>query len=87
MSAKRLNGKTADVYYHAVPPPDSNPDPSNNWSTKLQDVWNEHGFVEQLNFPAREVQFIWHVLASASTVDIEKHFQNFLNRHKSTVSR
>ena len=24
----------------------SNPDPSNNWTTKLEDVWNEHGFVE-----------------------------------------
>ena len=53
MSARRLNDKTADMYYHAVPV--SNPDPSNHWSTKLQDVWNEHGFVEKLNFPAREV--------------------------------
>ena len=55
MIARRLNGKTADMYYHAVPAPVSNPDPSNHWSTKLQNVWNEHGFVEQLDFPAREV--------------------------------
>ena len=26
----------------------SNPDPSNNWTTKLDDVWNEHGFVKTL---------------------------------------
>ena len=33
----------------------SNPDPSNNWATKLEDVWDEHGFVETLNLAAREV--------------------------------
>ena len=27
----------------------SNPDPSNNWATKLEDAWNEHGFAENLN--------------------------------------
>ena len=36
----------------------SNPDPSNNWTTKLEDVGNEHGFVEQMNVAAREVRFI-----------------------------
>ena len=36
----------------------SNPDPSNTWATKLEDVWNEHGFVEILNLAAREVRFI-----------------------------
>ena len=48
----------------------SNPDPSNNWSTK---------FVEQLNLTAPQVQFIWHVLPGASTVDTKEHSQNHLN--------
>ena len=33
----------------------SNPDPRDKWATKLEDVWNEHGFVEQLNLAAPEV--------------------------------
>ena len=40
----------------------SNPDPSNDRGTKLEDVWNEDGFVEQISRAAREVQFTWHVL-------------------------
>ena len=57
----------------------SNPDPSNSWTTKLEDVWNEHGCVETLNLATREVQFIWHILPGASTLDIEKHIQRYLN--------
>ena len=56
----------------------SNSDPSNNWATILEDEWNEHGFVEQLNLAAREVQFVWHVLPRASTLNIKKHIQRFL---------
>ena len=32
-----------DTLCAAVP----NPDPSTDWSRKLEDVWNEHGFVEK----------------------------------------
>ena len=39
----------------------SNPDPSNNWVAKLDEVWNEHGFDDRLNSVSREVQFVWHV--------------------------
>ena len=31
---------------------------SDSWAMKLEDVWNEHGFVEKLNLAAREGQFI-----------------------------
>ena len=31
----------------------SNPEPSNNWVTKLEDVWNEHGFVQKFNLAAQ----------------------------------
>ena len=34
----------------------SNPDPSNTWATKLDEVWNEHGFDEKLNVAARKVK-------------------------------
>ena len=36
----------------------SNPDPTNIWVAKLFGVWNEHGFDEQLNLAARDVQFV-----------------------------
>ena len=36
----------------------SNPDLRNNWATKLDVVWNEHGSDEKWNLAAREVQFI-----------------------------
>ena len=39
----------------------SDPDPSNNWATTLEDAVSEHGCVDKLNVAAREVQFIWHV--------------------------
>ena len=54
----------------------SNPEPSNNWATKLEDVWLEHGFVEKL--PGREMQFSFRVLPGAS-IDIKKHIQEYLN--------
>ena len=38
-----------------------------------------HGFFEQLNLVAREVQFIWHVLPGASTPDIRKYIRRCLN--------
>ena len=57
----------------------SNPDPSNNWATKYKYVRNEHGFVENFNLAAREVQFIWHVLPGASAIDIKRNFQKYLN--------
>ena len=54
-------------------------DSSNNWATKLEDVWNEHGFDEQFNLAAREVQFIWQVLPGAHTIEIKKQFQTYFN--------
>ena len=56
----------------------SNSDPSNTWATILEDLWNEHGLVENLNLAAREVQCIWHVPPSASTIDIKKHMHKYL---------
>ena len=57
----------------------SQPDPSNDWATKLEDVWNENGSAETLDLTSREVQFIWHLLSSASTLDIKKHNHTHLN--------
>ena len=57
----------------------SNSNPSNNWATKLEDVCDEHGFVEQFNLAARAVQFIWHTLPSATTIGIKRHIQDYLN--------
>ena len=51
---------------------------SSNWTTKLDDVWKEHG-VDELNLAAREVQFIWHVYLGALAVDIKKRIQTYLN--------
>ena len=45
----------------------SNPDPSNTRANKLEDVWKEQWFVENLNLAARALTFIWHVLPVAST--------------------
>ena len=45
----------------------SNPDPPTNWATKLQDVWNEHGFVDK---------FIWHVVPRASAIQNQEAFKN-----------
>ena len=53
----------------------SHPDPSRNWAMKLQDAWNEHGFVEKLNLTAREVQFIWRVLLCSSTIDTKERVE------------
>ena len=59
----------------------SHPDQSNHhWATtKLNELWNKHGFDKQLNFSAREVQFNWHVHPGASTLHITKHIQTYLN--------
>ena len=57
----------------------SNPGPSNNCATILDEVWNEHRFHETLNLAAREEHFMWHVLSGASTLDIKKHIQKYLN--------
>ena len=57
----------------------SNPDPSSNWETQLEDVCYEHRFVEKLNLVARELQFIWHVLQGASTLHIKTHIQRCVN--------
>ena len=51
----------------------SHPDPSNNWVTQWDEVWNEHGFDAKLNLAAREVQFIWHVDPGTHTLDMKKH--------------
>ena len=50
-----------------------------NWATKLQDLWNEHGFDEQLNLTVREERFIWHLFSGASTLDIKRYIQEDLN--------
>ena len=63
----------------------SNPDPSNIWATKVDEVWNEHGCVETLNLMAREVQFTWHVHAGVSTLPIKKQFSAVFERGKSRV--
>ena len=60
----------------------SNPDLPITGQPKMEDVWNEHGFVETINFAAREVQNIWHVFPGASTADIKKHIQKCLNGQK-----
>ena len=39
-----------------------NPDPSNSWATKLDEVWNERGSDEKLDFADRDMLFVWHVL-------------------------
>ena len=57
----------------------SHPDPSINCATKFEDVWNEHGF--------GEVRFIWHVPHGASTNQIKKHFQEYLNGQKARILR
>ena len=57
----------------------SNPDPSSIWVIRLEDVCFEHGFVENLDLAAREVQLIWHVLPGASTIDTKKHIQRYVN--------
>ena len=57
----------------------SNPSPSNNWATTLDEIWNEHGFDDKLNLAAREVQFMWHAHPSAHPLDIKKHIQTHLN--------
>ena len=49
-----------------------------NWATKVEDVWNERGFVGNLILGAREVQLIWHIFPCASTLDINKHIQKYL---------
>ena len=59
---------------------ESNPDPSNNQATTLEDVWSEHGFVVHFYSAAREVQFIWHVLPGASAFEIIQHIQKYLNK-------
>ena len=56
----------------------SNPEPSNNWATKFEDVWPEHTFVEKLNWASREMQYSWRVLLGAAT-DIKKHIREYLN--------
>ena len=53
----------------------SNPDPSNNWAARLNEVWNEHRFDEKLNLAAREVQVIWSVLPGTGTTDIRNIFK------------
>ena len=53
--------------------------PSNNWATELDEVWNEHDFVEKYHLADREVQLIWHVLPGASTHDIKNYFQRYLD--------
>ena len=50
----------------------SNPDPSNKW----HEVWNAHGFYEELNLAAREVLFIWQNFTGAHTIDIKNYIQN-----------
>ena len=57
----------------------SSPDPFNNWATKLEDVWNKHGFAETSNLTAREMHIIWHTLPGASALDIKQLVQTHLN--------
>ena len=45
----------------------------------MDEVWNEHGFDEQLNLAAREGQFIWLVYLGGHTTDIKKHIRTYLN--------
>ena len=53
----------------------SHPNLSNNWATKWDEVWNEDGVDEKLDLTVREIQFIWHVPSSASTIDIANVFR------------
>ena len=44
-------------------------------ATKLDEVWNEHGFDKKMDLAARAMQFVWHVLPSADTIDIKNIFR------------
>ena len=63
----------------------SHPVLSNNWAKKWDEVWNEEGVDEKFDLTALEIQFIWHVLSSASTIDIAKRVQSHLNGARSTL--
>ena len=57
----------------------SNPDPSNMWTTKLDELRHEHGFHKNENLAAREMRFIRHVHPGAlsgwdhNVVDVQRH--------------
>ena len=57
----------------------TNPDPSNNWATAFDGLWNVHGFDEQLNLTAREIPFFWHMYLGAHTGDMKRNVQKYLN--------
>ena len=61
----------------------SNPDPSNNWVTQLEDVWNERGFAETLKFGSpRSAIYLAHT-PGASTLNIKKQIRKKSARAKS----
>ena len=43
----------------------SKPDPSNNWTTKLEDVRNETRIRWKMTLATREMQLMWHVQPGA----------------------
>ena len=49
-------------------------------SRSIQQLVNEvAGFIDKFNLAARVVQFIWHGLPGASTLEIKKDIQKYLN--------
>ena len=76
-TAKKIGMKAHVFSYSAFCVGVSNPDPCNNWVTKLDEVWNEHGFAEKLDLSAREIKVAWHVLPGASTIDTKKHIREW----------
>ena len=58
------------------------PGPCYDWATELDDVWNEHGFVETSNLATREVRLCFHhsnqevhseILERANSSYVQRH--------------
>ena len=58
----------------------SNPDPSSNWETQLEDVCQEHGFVEENEFGSPRSAIHLARITRCSTLDIKKHILRYVNR-------
>ena len=62
------------------------PDPSNDWATQLDEVWNEDGFVEHNQFGKQELHFVWaRITRCWHGLTSKKHVQFHLNWARSTI--
>ena len=57
----------------------SSPDSSKNWATKLGNVWNDHGFVENCKWQPENCNSFGTEFQVLPTLDIKKHIQKCLN--------